>query len=54
MYVSDTNDPLSRMIGPKRCTIDTSENALALTAPKYPLRLTSSNGFLTSGPFASE
>ena len=48
------NDPPSRMSGPKRCTIETSEYALALTAPRYPPRDTSSNGFLTSGPLASE
>src|SRR5262245_40611297 len=34
MYVSDTNDPPSRINGPSRCTIDTIEYALALTAPR--------------------
>ena len=33
-YVNDRNEPLSRINGPSRCTIDTSEYALALTAPR--------------------
>lgn len=40
------------MMGPNRDTIDTSEYADAELAAKYPLRVVSNSGLVTSGPFA--
>merc|ERR1719247_2095267 len=42
------------MIGAQCWTRDTKEYADAELAPKYPRRDVSSNGFVTSGPFAKE
>ena|SRR5678815_3810067 len=54
MYVRERNDPPGRIIGARDRTIDTSEYALTPMALRYPLRLVSIRGFLTSGPLASE